>query len=285
MIRSVETYALRKKVGDERALELVAGAGFEGIDYSFYWLPAEHPMQGADYLSYARDLRTKMDRLGLVCRQAHAPFDMKFGDAFDESDEHFRGIVRAMEAASVLGARCIVVHAVKIPEEHGAINLLSYNVEFYRALSPYCRRFGIKIAVENLFTTDRRCNCYRGVVGTPEEQCELIRRIGSPDFVACVDIGHAALTGIEPSIFLRRMDASLLACLHIQDLDYAKDRHFLPFGGTLNWDGILSALRDAHYDGDVSFEIYGFLDPVPAELLPAALSYAASVGAYLKERL
>ena len=285
MIRSVETFSIRKKVGDVRALELIAEAGFEGVDYSFYWFPEGHPMRGEGYLSYARELRGHLDRLGLVCRQAHAPFEMVFGDVFDESGEHFRGIVRSMEAAAVLGARRIVVHAVKIPEEHGAVNLLDYNVEFYRALAPYCRKFGIKVAVENLFTTDRRCNCYRGVVGTPEEQCSLIRRIGSPDFVACVDIGHAALTGIEPSIYLRRMDPSLLECLHIQDIDYEKDRHFLPFGGTLDWDGILSALRDARYEGDVSFEIYGFLGPIPTELLPAALSYAASVGGYLAERL
>ena len=285
MLRSVETYTLVKKVGDERALALVAEAGFEAIDYSFYWLPDGHPFKGENYLSYADSLKEKMDALGLRCNQAHAPFEMVFGDAFDESGEHFRGVVRAMEAAAHLGAKRIVVHAVKIPEAHGAINLIDYNVEFYRALSPYCRRFGIKVAVENLFTTDRRCNCFRGVVGTPEEQCDLIRRIGSPDFCACVDIGHAALTGIEPSIFLRRMDASLLQCLHIQDLDYAKDRHFLPFGGTLDWSAILSALRDANYSGDVSFEIYGFLDPVPVELLPAALSYAASVGKYLMSQL
>ncbi len=285
MIRSVETYSVRKKVGDERGLELIRAAGFEGVDYSFYWLDADHPMRGDGYLSYAQDLRKKMDRLGLVCHQAHAPFDMAFGDAFDESDHHFRGIVRSMEAASVLGAKRIVVHAVKIPEEHGGVNLIDYNVEFYRGLAPYCQKFGIKVAVENLFTTDRRCQCYRGVVGTPEEQCMLIRKIGSPHFCACVDIGHAALTGTEPAIFLRRMDPTLLECLHIQDIDYMKDRHFLPFGGTLDWDGILSALRDARYTGDVSFEIYGFLEPVPAELLPAALSYAASVGEYLAKRL
>ncbi len=285
MIRSLETFSIRQKVGDERALELIADAGFEGIDYSFYWLPDGHPMLAADFLSYADRLKKRMDELGLRCNQTHAPFDMVFGDVFDESNAHFRAIVRAMEAAARLGAKRIVVHAVKIPPEHGGINLLDYNVEFYRALAPYCRRFGIKVAVENLFTTDRRCNCYRGIVGTPEEQCDLIRRIGSPDFCACVDMGHAALTGTEPELFIRRMDASLLECLHIQDLDYAKDRHFLPFGGALNWDGILSALRDANYQGDVNFEIYGFLSPLPTELLPAALSYAASVGKYLMERL
>ena len=285
MIRSLETYSLRQKVGDVRALELIAAAGFEGIDYSFYWLPAEHPMAGEQFLSYADELKERMDRLGLCCHQAHAPFNMVFGDVFDESGDHFRGVVRAMEAASRLGAKRIVVHAVKIPPEHGGVNLLDYNVEFYRALAPYCRRFGIKVAVENLFTSDKKCKCYRGVIGTPEEQCDLIRRIGSPDFCACVDIGHAALVGTEPELFIRRMDASLLECLHIQDLDYAKDRHVLPFGGALNWDAILSALRDANYQGDVSFEIYGFLNPIPEELLPAALAYAASVGKYLMDRL
>ncbi len=285
MVRSVETFSLRKKVGDLRALELVAEAGFEGIDYSFYWLPADHPMGGENFLAYAAELRERMDRLGLCCHQAHAPFDMVFGDSFDESNAHFCGIVRAMEAATVLGAERIVVHAVKIPPERGGVNLLDYNVEFYRSLVPYCQRFGIKIAVENLFTTDRKCNCFRSVLGTPEDLCAVIRRVGSPYLVACLDIGHAALTGVDPDLFIRRMEPGMLAALHIQDTDYMKDRHVLPFEGNLDWDAILAALRDVNYRGDVSFEIYGFLTPIPEELLPAALQYAASVGKYLAERI
>ncbi|MBR2353845.1 MAG: TIM barrel protein [Clostridia bacterium] len=284
MILSTEIHSVRKKVGDRRALALLREAGFEGIDYSFYWLPEDHPMKGEGYLAYAKELREYMNGLGLVCRQAHAPFDMKFGDAFDASNAHYLSVVRAMEAAAALGAERIVVHAVKIPQEHGAINLLDYNTEFYRSLLPYCQRFGIKVAVENLFTSDKKCGCYREVLGKPEELSELIRRLASPHFCACVDLGHAALGGIEPEIFLRRMDPSLVECLHIQDLDYVKDRHVLPFGGTLNWNGILSALKDMNYRGDVNFEIYGFLDPIPVELLPAALRYAASVGEYLRER-
>lgn len=285
MICSVETYSLQKKVGDFRALELCAEAGLGGVDYSFYWLPSDHPMMGADFLGYADALKRKMDELSLVCHQAHAPFDMVFGDAFDESGEHFRGILRAMEAAARLGAERIVVHAVKIPPEHGRINLLDYNVEFYRALVPYCQRFGIKVAVENLFTTDKKCKCFRSVLGTPEDVCQVIRRVGSPWLCACLDIGHAALTGVEPELFIRRMEPGTLAALHIQDVDYLRDCHNLPFGGLLNWEAILSALRDVNYRGDVSFEIYGFLSPLPEELLPAALKYAAGVGDYLMNRL
>jgi sugar phosphate isomerase/epimerase len=285
MITSVETFALQKKVGDIRTLELCAEAGLGGIDYSFYWLPADHPMMGENFLAYADELKKTMDGLGLVCHQAHAPFDMVFGDVFDESGEHFRGIVRAMEAAKRMGAERIVVHAVKIPPEHGRINLIDYNVEFYRALVPYCQRFDIKVAVENLFTTDRKCQCYRSVLGSPEDVCAVLRRVGSPYLVACLDIGHAALTGVEPELFIRRMDPGTLAALHIQDNDYRRDAHVLPFGGLLDWNAILSALKDVNYRGDVSFEIYGFLSPLPEELLPAALRYVASVGDYLAKRI
>lgn len=285
MLRSVETYALRRKVGDVRALSLIREAGFEAFDYSFYWLSSDHPMCRESYLDYAKTIRAEADRLGLVCRQAHAPFEMTFGDSFEESNEHFRGIVRSMEAAALLGAKRIVVHALNIPQEYGHIDTVAYNAEFYRSLLPFCERFDIKIAVENLFVSDKKSGCYRGLLGTPEELCAVIHRVGSPYLCACVDLGHASLTGIEPEYFIRRMDTSVLECLHIQDTDYKKDLHTLPFGGNLNWDGVLSALRDTHYSGDVNFEIYGFLSPLPEELLPSALRYAADLGAYFCQQL
>ena len=40
---SIETYAIREKVGDEQAIRLLKAAGFDGIDYSFYYTPTTPP--------------------------------------------------------------------------------------------------------------------------------------------------------------------------------------------------------------------------------------------------
>ncbi len=282
MICSIETYSTVKKVGEEQALHWIAEAGFEGVDYSFYWLPADSLFH-TDPLAYAEKLKGSLAKEGLVCKQAHAPFDMAFGDSFDRSNAHYNGVVHAMECAAMLGAEIIVVHGVKIPQEKGSISTVDYNTEFYRSLIPYAERFGIKVAVENLFTSDKKCGCYRPVIGTPEEQCEILRRLASPYLCACVDVGHAALTGIEPDIYLRRMDAKALACLHIQDHDYHRDGHLLPFMGRFEWNAIAAALREKHYEGDISLEVYGFIEPIPPAFLPQALRYACQTAKYVRE--
>jgi len=43
---SVETYVLHKRYGDERAAEMLKKAGFDSIDYSFYWLAEEDDTLG-----------------------------------------------------------------------------------------------------------------------------------------------------------------------------------------------------------------------------------------------
>ncbi len=282
MICSIETYSTVQKVGEEQALHLIKEAGFEGVDYSFYWLPADSLFY-TDSIAYAKGLKEILKREGLACKQAHAPFDMVFGDAFDRSNAHYDGVIRAMECAAILGAEILVVHGVKIPPEKGSISTVDYNTEFYRSLLPDARRLGIKIAVENLFTSDKKCGCYRGVLGTPEEQCEILHRLASPQLCACVDLGHAALTGIEPDIYLRRMDPQALACLHIQDHDYHRDGHLLPFMGKFDWDAIAAALREKQYRGDIDLEVYGFITPIPTELLPQALRYACETANYVRE--
>lgn len=275
---AIETYALREKFGDEQALRLIREAGFDGVDYSYYYTPEDSPIVGDGYLVHAGKVRRWLDETGLTCHQAHAPFRFVYGDTMDESDPHYLEIVRAIEAASVLGAEHIIIHSVRPPAEKDTVD---YNLKFFRSFEPYCEKFGIRVAVENLFMRDRKRVCFRGRFATPETLCEIIRLLDSPWFVACIDVGHAALTGIEPEDFIAGMERGVLKALHIQDTDYRDDRHVLPYMADLNWDGIMSALRRIEYDGELTFEVFHFLERVPAGLIPETLRYAAAVGRYL----
>ena len=278
---AIETYAIREKFGDEQAIRLIKEAGFDGIDYSFYYTPDDSPIVGERYLEHAKSVRAWLDESGLACRQAHAPFRFAYGEAMDESEPHYLEIVRAMEAAAVLGAEHIVIHSIRPPMEK---DTLDYNLRWYRSFEPYCKRFGIRVAVENLFMRDKKRVCFKGRFATPETLCEIIRLLDSPCFVACIDVGHAALTGTEPEDFIAGMERGVLRALHIQDTDYRDDRHVLPYMADLNWDGIMSALRGIDYEGDLTFEIFHFLERVPAGLMSEALRYAAAVGRYLIEK-
>lgn len=275
---SVELYTLAQRFGDFKAIEMAKEAGFDAIDYSYYYDKECEDILGDGYKEYAKKLREHLDEVGIICNQAHAPFSLKYGLESNIAEQKYLWMIHALESASILGARNIVVHSVTVPE---GVNFEEYNVEYYKSFIPYCEKFGIHIAVENLFLRDTKRKRLTGKLGSPAELNSIVEKINSPWIVACVDIGHAALTGYEPEDFIKKMNPSVLKALHVQDNDYLDDRHILPYTGELNWEAIMESLKKAEYDGDLTFEIIKFLDKFPDDLLPEAMSFAASVGKHL----
>ena len=277
---SMENYEFRTRIGDYKGAQVMKDAGFECMDYSYYYLPDDSPILGDGYLEYARDLRAHLDSIGIQCNQAHAPFAIRYGEEFTMNNKNYRDIVRAIESAAILGAKSIVVHAITVPLEKKD-TVTEYAYEFYKTLEPYCAKAGIRIAVENLFSRDTKRNCYYSRLGDPKVLCDFIRSLNSPWFVACVDVGHAALMGYEPEDFIRAMDGQLLQALHIQDGDYIHDSHTLPFLGQYNWAAIIAALREKNYQGELTFETLHFSDRFPDALLPDAMRLAERTGRYI----
>lgn len=275
---SVELYTLAQRFGDFKAVEIVKKAGFDAIDYSYYYDKECDDVLGDGYKEYAKKLREHLDEVGIFCNQAHAPFTFKYGMEKNISEQKYLWMVHALESASILGATNIAVHAVNVPE---GVNFEEYNVQYYKSFIPYCEKFGIHIAVENLFNRDTKRKRITGKLGSPAELNSIVEKINSPWVVACVDIGHAALTGYEPEDFIKGMNPNILKALHVQDNDYLDDRHILPYTGQLNWEAIMSSLKKADYDGDLTFEIIKYLDRFPDELFSEVLKFSALVGKYL----
>ena len=275
---SMEIYIVAERFGDARAVELIKNAGFDAIDYSFYYNKECETVLGEHYREYAQELRAQFDRVGIVCNQAHAPFTFRYGMQMDPSEEKYLALIRSLEAASILGAKNIVVHSITVPE---GVDFEQYNVEYYRSFIPYCEQFGICVAVENLFKIDKVTKRFGGKLGSPEELNRMIKKIASPWIVACVDVGHAALTGFEPQDFIDDMDADVLKCLHIHDNDYMDDRHLLPYSGKLNWTAIISSLKKKGYSEDLTLEIVTYIDLYPDALIEDALKFVGAIGHHL----
>ena len=279
---SLETYALRRRYGDFEAARLISEAGFDAMDYSAYWY-GNSPLARDDYRDHAVKLRAHIDALGLTCNQSHAPFDMKYGQPFDLSCPEFRDVVRAIEVASVLGAKQIIVHSIAMPAElmEDTEATHEYAMAYYRSLLPYAEEFGIRIAVENLFIRHKEKFIYSKRLNTPESLSRVVRELDSPYAVACLDMGHAAMVGYEPEDFIRGMDKGLLGAVHIQDGDYMEDRHTVPHVGQYHWEEILKALAETGYPGDLTFEVYKFYQNLPDAAIPHALKMAEAVGRHM----
>ena len=281
---STESYILREKFGDIRALELIKEAGFDCVDFSYNNAEENSPLLSDTYREYAQKIREHLDKIELICNQAHAPFPFIYGGKFDESNPQYRDTVRAIESASILGAEYIIVHSIGIPQEVNGVDVWEYNKDFYRSLIPYCEKFGISVAVENLFKRIKKPGGFdfMGRFAKSDELCRLIRDINSPYIVGCVDTGHASLTaGEEPEDFIAGLDGKYIKAVHIQDGDYIDDRHVLPFIGDFNWEAIMRSLKKIGYNNDLTFEIFKYLKKFPNELIPDALKLAQRCGRYL----
>ena len=117
---------------------------------------------------------------------------------------------------------------------------------------------------------------------TPETLGAIVKRLGSECFVACVDIGHLAITSeTEPENVIEKMGSDVLLTLHVHDNDYIMDKHMLPYTGDINWQAVMKSLKKMGYKGDLTYEICTFIKKMPDTLVPDALKFAEKVGRHL----
>lgn len=275
---SVEIHTLQKRYGDEKAIAMLKKAGFDSVDYSFFWLSKEEPVLGENYREYAAKVRRCLEEHGMTCNQAHAPFSVKYGSPFNDTDPDYLDVVHSIEAAAIMGADNIIVHSLSTPAN---VDTFAYNLEYYNSLKPYCEKFGICIAIENLFWIDENSGWIRGRLHTPEELNAMVKALDSPWFVVCIDVGHAGLTGYKPEELISCFEPEVLKALHLHDNDYLSDRHTIPYGGSFQWDNIMEALGKIRYTGDFTYEILGYLNKIDDEMMEETLAYAAKMGRHL----
>lgn len=271
---------MRERFDDETAVKMIKKAGFDSIDYSFYWISDKKLKErvfGEQYVDYAKYMREILDENNITCNQAHAPFDFTESDEFDMANENYRNLVRSMESAAILGAENIIIHSITVDDN----KFDDYNYEFYKSLEKYCEEFNIHIAVENLFKRDSLTGEIQGKHESPEKMNNFIKRLNSKWFVVCIDVGHSAITGTAPEYYIENMDNKTLRALHIQDNNGKYDDHLIPYMGTLKWNDIAKALSKIKYGGELTFEIFGYLNRMENELLQDTLNYAEKVGRHI----
>lgn len=287
MILSTQTDFLGRAYGEAEAIRMLAKAGFDAYDFSFFPMfdNPEYPMNGPGFREYAKSLRAVADGCGIICNQAHAPFASSTGDA-DDDERRFAAIARSLEAAAVLGAKVIVVHPKQhLPYITHAAELKELNIGFYKRLVPYCEQFGVKVACENMWQENLAAGrIIDSTCSRPGEFCEYIDAVGSPWVVGCLDVGHTALTDEDLGGFVRAMGPGRLQALHVHDNDLVEDSHTLPFTCKIDFSALVTALKEIGYQGDFTLEADHFLEKFPLPLVPDALGLLYKVGRFLADQ-
>lgn len=277
------TEILGRRFGEGEAVRIIARAGFDGIDWDFSCMEFDDsPWNGENWWQYAAQMRTLVEENGVSVLQAHAPYPTSKGEEPYDSVALER-IIRSMEAASILGAKNIVVHPMKHLNyvKYGKL-LFDKNIELYQQLIPYCERWNIRVCVENMYEKDPNTDLiFNSGCGMPEEFCTMLDTLNSQWIVGCLDIGHAALVGVDPADAIHMLGQERLQALHVHDVDYFTDGHTLPFIEKLDWSSITAALADIGYQGDFVFEADKFFRNFPAVLCPEACAFMEKTGRYL----
>lgn len=286
---STDINCFYKVYSEKETVKMLADAGFEAIDYTFMdekYYGGE--ISDSECRKYYADLKKYAEDKGVYFNQSHAPCPSGSTDT-TENDRLFNNIVRSMRNASYLGIKTIVVHGMDYLNHNvdgGAQRLFELNMDFYTRLKPYCEEYGIRVALENLPQTKSFAfgeKVVDSVCSSPEEFIRYLDALDSEWFTACLDIGHAMITGHNPENFIRTLGKVRLTALHVHDNNGLRDWHTLPYcGGMADWDKIMKALRDIGYAGNLTFEAGNYLKSLPKELYPAGAQMMVSVGKYLR---
>ena len=279
---STTTDKLDQVFGLQKAIDILAEAGYDALDFSNF--RPEHYTDVHDENFY-KEMRKYAEDKGLYFNQSHAPFPSSFVEE-DKTEQRFQDLVIAMRNASLLGVRNIIVHPMQhltYCKEDNPEKLFEDNMKFYRSLIPYCEEYNIKVACENMWQyTNGMIN--HSVCSRAWEFTKYLDTLDSEWIVACLDIGHANLVRENPDEFIRTLGSKCLKCLHVHDVDGTQDSHTLPFFGVGDWDKIMKALADIDYEGEITFEADSFMARKPVELLPDCAKYMAAVGRCLADK-
>ena len=285
---STQNNSRAKAVGQEKALEMLAQAGFDCVDMSFLAMakdPEDVFLQpSAEDL--CRKLRAKAESLGLRFNQSHAPYKMDMSRWLEGDREHILHLLNtAIRLSGILGVRNIVIHPLHCMNylNNDPVWIKQVNLDFYRQLIPAAKEAGVTIAIENMWQRNRyNKHIVSSVCSSPYELRDYVDACNemAPVFTACLDIGHCLLTGHDPVNSIRVL-GDRLGALHVHDVDGINDSHTCPMTLAVDFPAVMEALWEVGYKGEFTLEADSFLDKFPKEQHALALQHMATVSKML----
>ena len=211
--------------------------------------------------------------LGVSLRQMHG---YTFGICGPE-DEYRAGVekaLRSIEWGAAMGVQLYVLHPGSAPSDESPADeefVRGRNAEVTTALSDAAKKVGMKIALENM--VDGWTDSGRRFGATVQELLWLVNQTDPENVGVCWDTGHAHLQGLDQGKAIRALGKHLIAT-HIDDNDTSRDQHLVPYEGTIDWEDMLTALRDTGYEGPFNLEIGGGVHRIPVPIRALKVRYA-----------
>lgn len=153
---------------------------------------------------------------------------------------------QAVDAMETLGGGILVTHHIQIPEPDEPLHSEKRTafLDNLRTVAEYAAPREVSFALENV---------PRGYTGDPIRLVELMTDLDVPNVGVVIDTGHRNIGG-DPVEALRTIGEHLIT-LHLHDNHGERDEHLLPGRGTVDWNGVVSALDEIQYPGVFMYEL------------------------------
>lgn len=266
-------------------LEKVSAAGFKVFDLNFYdWSLPGSPFLTDDWKAWIHEVAQKTQDLGIEFGQCHAYFYGFLNPNMSEEQRGYHDMLqkRSFECCSILNAHTCVLH----PEtSYKDINIVKNSYEanriFFEERLEILEKEGLKLAIENM--CDYGIAPKRKFCAYPEELVEFVDTFKTDSVGICWDFEHADIMGQNQREALLHIGKRLIAT-HVSDTYSKTDNtlmHVLPLTGTVNWQEVMTTLREIDYQGDFCYEVHNYMNRLPDSVIPTGLRLAYEIGEHL----
>jgi hexulose-6-phosphate isomerase len=175
-------------------------------------------------------------------------------DKKEEREQAAKNARKMLELASYLGAQTVLIvpgHVWSFAPEAG---IISYDIAYARSLkemtelAPWAEEYRVNIGIEHVWNK---------FLLSPLEFRDFIDKIGSKYLGAYFDVGNVLLYGY-PEQWIRILGKRIKA-VHFKDFkaEVGTIHGFCPLlYGNVNWIEVMRALREVHYDGYLTAELF-----------------------------
>lgn len=195
-----------------------------------------------------------LERLGMEAYSFHAPFREEIDvTSLDPEGRAYakREINVAAEAAAILGVRYFVFHPGPEksyqPSAEERFQRMNNAAEVINHVCEHCHKLGIGMVLENMLP--------HLFFGNMRDMLWIIGAIESPLVGACLDTGHANISGDVYRILYKL--SGHLQFLHANDNHGRNDDHLPPGQGKIDWHKLVRELNEVDFQGALILELMG----------------------------
>lgn len=193
-----------------------------------------------------KKLKELSEKYGIQLWSFHLPFlpfdriDLSKKELCEHTVAYFSQLIRE---ASAVGIQKFIVHPSGEPiEESDREDRLECARESLRRLAEFAQGYNAVIAVEDL---PRTC------LGRDSD--EILALVSAhPALRVCFDTNH--LLRENPVYFVERAGSRIITT-HVSDYDLIDERHWLPGEGNVDWNALITALKQVGYEGAWLYEV------------------------------